>query len=378
MVLGFATSESANAASLYSVTDLGTLSGSSGSLATGINDSGQVIGYSTNDGPFRAFLWENGVMTDLGTLGGTHSQAWGINDLGQVVGFADTNFVMNEYGHPYEQAFLWNKSQGMTDLGGPLGGSIGEQSLAYDINNSGQVVGGWLQLSSQLGRYAFLWQNGSITNLGTLGGLESRAFSINNSTQVVGESTFSSGDSDTHAFIWNDGKGMTDLGTLKGGPVSAATAINDLGQVVGYSFTSGYQSIEAFLWKDGVGMISLGTLGGNYSDAEDINNLGQIVGFSSKTNSGQDTYAFLWEGGVMTDLNSLIPDDSGWLLTDALGINNTGQIVGSGYIDNQLHAFLLTPASEPKPVPEPASTWGLLAFGALGAGSVLKRQHKKH
>ena len=171
---------------------------------------------------------------------------------------------------------------------------------------------------------------------------------------------------------------MTDLGTLKGGPVSAATAINDLGQVVGYSFTSGYQSIEAFLWKDGVGMISLGTLGGNYSDAEDINNLGQIVGFSSKTNSGQDTYAFLWEGGVMSDLNSLISEDSGWLLTEARGINNTGQIVGSGYIDNQLHAFLLTPTSEPKPVPESASTWGLLAFGALGAGSVLKRQQKKH
>lgn len=374
MVLGFATSESANAASLYSVTDLGTLSGS-WSLATGINDSGQVIGYSNY---FRAFFWENGVMTDLGTLGGTQSQAWGINDLGEVVGFADTNFVMNEYGHLYQQAFLWNKSQGMTDLGGPLGGSIGEQSLAYDINNSGQVVGGWLRLPSKEGRYAFLLQNGSITDLGTLGGWESRAFSINNSGQVVGESTFSKNDNENHAFIWNEGKGMTDLGTLNGGSLSAATAINDSGQVVGYSVTGGYRSTEAFLWEEGAGMISLGTLGGNHSDAQDINNLGQIVGLSSKTISSQDTYAFIWEGGVMTDLNSLIPDDSGWLLTEARDINNNGQIVGSGYIDNQLHAFLLTPTSEPKPVPEPASTWSLLAFGAFCAGKVLQRKQKKH
>lgn len=375
-VMGFATSLPAKGASLYSITDLGTLPGSTGSLATDINDFGQVIGYSTKDGPFRAFLWENGMMTDLGTLGGSHSQAWGINNLGQVVGLADTDFVSFD-GFPYVQAFLWSQSNGMTDLGGTLGGSRVFQSGAYDINNSSQVVGGWLSSTNLNDRHAFLWQNGLITDLGTLGGLESRAFGINNFGQVVGESTTSSSDSSTHAFLWDEENGMIDLGTLDGGPVSAATAINDSGQAVGYSFTSGYRSIEAFLWKEGVGMSSLGTLGGEFSSAEDINNLGQIVGISSATANVQDTHAFLWEDGVITDLNSLIPTDSGWLLSEARGINNVGQIVGAGYINSQFHAFLLTPVSETTPIPEPASTWSLLAFGALGAGSLLKRKQQQ-
>jgi probable HAF family extracellular repeat protein len=170
---------------------------------------------------------------------------------------------------------------------------------------------------------------------------------------------------------------MIDLGTLDSGPVSAATAINDSGQVVGFSITSSYRSIEAYLWEEGVGMSRLGTLGGNWSSAEDINNLGQIVGISSKAANVQDSYAVLWEGSVMSDLNSLIPEDSGWLLTNAQGINDAGQIVGAGYINDQFHAFLLTPVSETTPVPEPTSVFGVMVFGALGTGSVLKHRSKK-
>jgi hypothetical protein len=80
----------------------------------------------------------------------------------------------------------------------------------------------------------------------------------------------------------------------------------------------------------------------------------------------------------MTDLNSLISPDSGWLLSGAQGINNVGQIVGDGYINNEFHAFLLTPVSETVPIPEPSPSWGLFAFGALCAGSRLLSQRKKH
>jgi probable HAF family extracellular repeat protein len=89
-------------------------------------------------------------------------------------------------------------------------------------------------------------------------------------------------------------------------------------------------------------MADLGTLGGSYSYAYGINNNGQVVGLAN-TGSGAQ-YAFLYRGGIMTDLNSLIPTNSGWTLSGARAINDSGQIVGSGTSPSgQTHAFMLTP-----------------------------------
>ncbi|MBE9225207.1 hypothetical protein IQ264_07150 [Phormidium sp. LEGE 05292] len=78
--------------------------------------------------------------------------------------------------------------------------------------------------------------------------------------------------------------------------------------------------------------------------------------------------AVIWENDVMTSLNSLIPSNSGWFLSDATGINKTGQIVGNGIINGQTHAFLLIPVSQNSSVPEPSLTMSLLALGAVGVG----------
>jgi len=153
------------------VTDLGTLPGYTTSVAYGINNSGQVVGASSNIGgqPAQAFLYSGGVMTGLGTLGGTSSYADGINDSGQVVGQAFTNGLSQYHAFGYSSGV-------MTDLG-TLPGAMYSDSAATGINNSGQVVG-YSYASS--GIHAFLYSGGAMTDLGTFWGMvQKRPFSGN-------------------------------------------------------------------------------------------------------------------------------------------------------------------------------------------------------
>jgi probable HAF family extracellular repeat protein len=184
----------------------------------------------------------------------------------------------------------------------------------------------------------------TIVDLGTLDGSQSDSFAsgINASGQVVGQSS-TAGYTAPHAFLYANGV-MKDLGTL-GGLESGASGINASGQVVGSSgiaektFLGVY---HAFLYTNGI-MKDLGTLGGLKSFANGINASGQVVG-QSWTAGDTDVHAFLYSGGTMRDLNSLLPANSGWVLQNASSINDSGQIVGVMIINGQFHAFLLNPA----------------------------------
>lgn len=303
---------------------LGLLPGGNASYASGINNAGQMAGYSyqfpTNIG-YRALLYSGGSMQDLGTLGGASSSAYGINASGLVVGYADTA------GNAAYHAFLYSGGS-MQDLG-TLGGS---NSLAYGINAAGQVVG-YSSTSSGV-NHAFLYANGTMQDLGVLSGSgNSRAYAINNTGQVVGYSNATAA-SGIHAFLYSGGV-MQDLGTL-GGSSSGAYGINASGQVVGYASTTGNVANHAFLYSGGV-MQDLGTLGGSESRALGINDAGIVVGFSS---TGSQNHAFLYSGGGMHDLNVLA--STGWTFTNAGAINSFAQIAGYGTHNGSTEAFRLT------------------------------------
>ena len=325
----------------YTVTDLGTLGGTS-SVGCGINSRGQVVGFSSiATGQLHAFLWHRGVMTDLGTLPGDFfSLARDINKHAQVVGHSDVT------GSPPLNAVLWERGE-VIPLG-TLGGSAG---FAVRINERGQIVGGARTPNGEL--HAFLWDNGAMSDLGTLPGETfSIAKAINKHGQVAGNSAprqptppafFGECPANPvppqpqRAVLWENGE-ITDLGTL-GGIMSLALGINDHGDVVGSSTVASGEE-HAFLLRHGT-MTDLGTLGGTYSVANQINNRRQVVGLSRIATG--ELHAFLWEDGVMTDLNDLIPADSGFVLAEATAVNRNGQIVGVGTIDGQTHGLLLRP-----------------------------------
>jgi probable HAF family extracellular repeat protein len=305
----------------YAVTELESLS-SKESGANGINNSGQVVGYSyPSGGTMHAVLWDDGTLIDVKTGGAiTLNYASASNKMGQVVCNLSPGWhVLGRC--PY----LWQ--DGKVTYIGECGGS----SYVSAINNAGQVAG-W-----DITR-AFVWQNGYTNYLSSLDGSNSYslALGINNRGQVVGSSITSS---EQHAVLWQNNT-IKDLGTLPGGSGSQASSINEIGTVVGLSNTSS-GSTHAVLWQKRQ-IKDLGTLDGNDTQATDINNRGTVVGYSFNSYDAP-IHAFVWRNGTMRDLNSLLPANAGWEVTAAYGINDRGQIVGKGKKDGQTKAYLLTP-----------------------------------
>jgi probable HAF family extracellular repeat protein len=186
-----------------------------------------------------------------------------------------------------------------------------------------------------------MYRDAQVLDLGTFGGQDGVIAAINAKGQLVGQfGTEPHADyADHHGFLL-DKRRLTDLGSL-GGRMTTPTDINDSSQVVGYAQVRSGEN-HAFLYRAGR-LTDLGTLpGGTQSYAYAINNLGQAVGASDSSASGQ--LAVVFDHGEVRDLNRLIPAGAGWLLTEARDINDSGQIVGTGVVDGQVRAFLLTPA----------------------------------
>ncbi|HZZ43732.1 MAG TPA: hypothetical protein VFE58_12405 [Tepidisphaeraceae bacterium] len=342
----------------YKISSIGGIPDNGFYVPTDINSSGEVVGFL--DGrPMQAFIFSKTGMTSLSTFGESASLAYGINDSGEVTGYSSVAST----GVP-QHAFLYSNGA-MIDLG-----SLGNESFGQAINNNGQIAG-YYTIADGTNYHAFLYSNGTMTDIGVLPGTaDTQAAGVNDSGEVVGES-YLSGGYNYHAFVYVDGT-MTDLGTL-GGEISSASAINNAGQIVGKAslgvlatYFNSHSSLSideahAFLYSSGT-MTDLGTLGGYQSQADAINNLGQIVGESDITPGSYAEHAFLYFDGTMIDLNSLIDPATGWVLNEATGINDRGQIIGNGMYDGQQEAFLLTPSGV---VPEP-TIYGVFMLGVFG------------
>ena len=250
-----------------------------GSTAAALNERGRVVGSISVErgrdtfgfGGRVAFTWAKGRLTRLGALPGrTYSRARDLNERGDVVGASYA--VSAETGEVRTRAVLWRGGKTI-DVGALPGRDMSE---AVAINERGQVIGN--------GSEAFLWQNGKTNALGTLPGQQySGAVAINDRGQVVGTSgsSFRNDRGDTigqsaHAFLWQDGS-MTDLGVVPGDLASHAVAINNRGQVVGVSHGDSTQT--AFVWEKGklTGLPKLPR--GGMSAPTAINDRGQIVGW---------------------------------------------------------------------------------------------------
>jgi probable HAF family extracellular repeat protein len=328
--------------------DLGTLGGPNSWMNWGqINERGQVVGMAETSVPdpdgedvcgfgtgltCRPFLWQNGHMSALPTVGGNNGQASAINNRGQIAGFAETTVIDSGCppGPPFKTTLpvLWEKgkAQPLPTVGSDPDG------VAYGINDQGQAVGYSGTCTAAL--HAVLWQNGTASPLPDLGFPRSNlAWGISDQGQIVGQVRSSDGTT-KYPTLWQNGT-MTNLGLLPGDFGASASGINNQGQVVGSAWDSNFN------WSHG----------------------------------------FIWQNGVLTDLNTLFPASSNLYVVMANKINDRGQISGMALVlsgphaGKEIHAFLATPvnASVGKPAADVARTHPKITLPANVGKQLLQR-----
>jgi probable HAF family extracellular repeat protein len=294
------------------MTDLGTFAGGYDTWANAVNSRGEIAAQAYNTIPdsnslfgygyqSRAYYWNNGVIQDLGTLGtGTDAVAGLINERGQVVAVSYTSSIPNPTCAGISAftlttgSFLWDRKNGMKDIGS-LGGAC---TLANDLNNRGQIVGG-----------------SSLT-----------------------------GDTTVHPFVWTTTAGITDLLNPSDNSYGFAEGENAHGDVAGGTCDS--VTCYAVLWRK---------RGGHWQKM-DLSTISQAA-FSISINSSQQVVgnwsggAFLSEdGGPIVDLSILVPSGSGLQFSEAHQINNRGEIaIGALDANGNNHAVLLIPCDENHP-----------------------------
>ncbi|HJP38520.1 MAG TPA: hypothetical protein QF499_05225 [Gammaproteobacteria bacterium] len=362
----------AASAGTYSIQVLETLTtgAESANWAYGLNENGTVVGQSYNSvsGTKEAVMWgSNGTVQSLGFTG----LARAVNNNGIIVG--ETGGAQKETPDGY--AFSWQS--GVTTNLGTLGGAY---SGAYDINDSGVITGAAnidsLGFTPAVYRtHAFKYVSGTMTDLGTVWSPTgySRGHGINDAGEIAGRASISDfEDSNKHQATW-DASGTISFHNTFAGTYSTAQQINNNGIAVGlaYDSTSVFQFDRATVW-DGSVYHFMDDLGSGFGRAWSINDAGVIVGHSYEAGGlvNNDKLATVsFDGQSVIKLSTLVDNLTGWtVLSNAYDVNELGQIVGYGTYNGEERAFLLTPTA----VPVPAAAW--LFGSALGLLGWMRRR----
>jgi probable HAF family extracellular repeat protein len=311
----------------------------------GISNDGTVAGWRIDNslGPPYPITWKDGTFNFLAYPGDQSTgRAYAISKSGMVAGEALQRFADTEGGYTY--AFRYNIKDGKFDKLGafPAAGGSGTISDAWAINDLGQAAGSsrtGYRINTDNHRAALYELDGTVTDLGTLGGENSKATGINNLGQVIGTSEMVPGDTYFHGFLYNNGA-TVDMGGLVPGQGSNPAKINNNGEVVGTSPDADGKT-RAVVYSDWT-LQNIDTVGGTGSAALDLSDGGRVVGYVK--DAAGVKHAFVYTGGSgMTDLNNLVTAGSGWVLTEADRVNEKGQIAGIGTYNGTTQAFLLTP-----------------------------------
>jgi probable HAF family extracellular repeat protein len=306
----------------YNITDLGAVAGEGVSAGYGLNGSGQAAGVSSGPSGAIATLFSNGLAVNLGTLEPLDvSIATAINRSGEIVGYEPfPSDPSNTYGAFH--AFLYSNGS-MKDIHSPSLFPAGTR--AAGINSSGQVVGEG-QLDSW-SFHVFLYSNGKMVDLGPPGAFQASAAAINDSGQIVG--SYYTAPGNAGAFLYSNGK-FTNLGVPAGATSTSAFAINSLGQIAGAIYIPG--TAHGGFYHNG-NWTDLGAFSGVATHATGINTAGQIVGtaFFPQTSYHPSRpgkhVGLIFRSGAAIDLDTLIPLNSGFTITDAIAINDAGEIL---------------------------------------------------
>lgn len=278
--------------------------------ANAMNRAGHVVG----SGAQGVWFWNGAVATPLAAAAPGFSDGLGINNLDGVAG---TSYGSNSIGFANIGGVVQNIGAAAPDF---------RASYARGINDAGWVVGALFKGVGGVESRPFIYRNGNIQLLPTLGGNAGAAYAVSNNGYVTGLAALATtppASGGGHAFLYQNGS-MIDIGTLAGDDVSSGLDVNERGGVVGISSRTGQAGNRGFFYWRGR-MFNLGSLGGNSTTPFAVNDDLVVVG--SATTAAQVPHGFVYAFGRMVDLNRLIDPASGWVINSALDVNNVFQIL---------------------------------------------------